>query len=302
MFTTLFPGFRSRHLSRNYPKKRWLRIYAYPFVFGAYNRLTAGQRLSPYWPIPVGPLMTAWRLVADPGVALGKPPQTRIVGLPNGLPLFILAAALFVGAYLSSAGILVRNLGRFPLWSLLLLTGVVAAIGGATAFLFAEEGRPSDEEAETPLAAPQGREMEPGTRELGRPRPEVGSQQSVDEPWRETWPDDDLSGSARSARPALTPGRTRPDLAPTEPEVVLPSRASPPAPPARAPFNPASDEALAEIEAILLSLESPTPSAPPAVRARPESARSKLEDIGPELDAIEREIAPRRQRTKPAPR
>lgn len=181
-----------------------------------------------------------------------------------------------------------------------MLAGVVAAVGGTVAFLFSADGLPSDVEFLDLSTATRGGEADDEIGALGRPQTQFGSRQSLDEPWRETWPDDDLSNVVPSAPPALTQAEARPELAPTQPEVVLP-RGAAPATPVRAPLSPASDSALAEIEAILLSLESPAPPAATAVKARPRPARSKLEDIGAELDAIEREIAPQRKRAKPAP-
>lgn len=239
--------------------------------------------------------------MTDPEEPFGKRQQTQTIGLPIGFPLYILAIALLVGACLSSAGLLVRNLGRVPLWGLLMMAGLVAAIGGTVAFLFADGGSPSDEEVENISTVPRGGEADRGLVELGRPRPEVGSRGILEEPWRENWPDDDLSGRAPPAPSTRTPVRTRPDLVLTEPEAVLPSGASP-APPPRAPVSPLPDSNLTELEADLLSRVSAASPLHAPGGTRPESARAELESIGAELDAIEREITSHRNRTKPAPR
>lgn len=155
------------------------------------------------------PLTAARRGVTDPKMPPGKPAQARTVGLPNGVPLFLLALALLVGAYLSWTGVLVRDIGRVPVWSLLMLTGFMAAIGGTIAFLFAEEDRSPEEEVKSYTSAQGGEMVHAANKEVGRPRPEVRRRQPSEEPWRETWPDEDRPGPLSSVPPVGSTPRAR---------------------------------------------------------------------------------------------
>lgn len=176
--------------------------------------------------------------MSEPDEPIEQSQQSRPPELPSGFPLFLLAAALLIVAYLLSTGNLIRFQDRIPLWTLFMLAGLVAAIGGTVAFFFAEESPSSEEKDTDRSAAPYPSEPLQQSVELGRPRPEVRPRPPVDEPWREAWPDDE------------PPVRTRP-VAPA------PAAASAPSVPALPPsVRSRLDSALRELRDVSVELDS----------------------------------------------
>ena len=213
--------------------------------------------------------------MSDTKVPAGTRPQVEPDGLPNGVPLFILSAAFIAGAYLSWAGFLVRNVGRIPLWSLLFLLGVLAAVGGVIAFLFAEEGQPFPGEVETIVTTPS-RPVGGDRAEVdrGRPRPEVRAEPAIRDPWRETWPEDGLPS------PQATTARVQPVAPSNQGKPKTTDRSRPPSPGPSANATPARRRPTpVELDQITTDIDS-----------------MEFESISAELDRIEREISSRRTR------
>lgn len=218
--------------------------------------------------------------MSDPEVRWDSREQGRSHELPAGVPLFVLAAVLFVGAYLLGTGLLVVNTGRLHIWSLLLLAGLVAAIGGTVAFFFTEEGPTLNEEilvssASTPRGGNAQRDQE-----LGRPRPEVRVLAPPEEPWREAWPEDEIS-----ERPSRAPSSGAPVISDSPKSTIPDSSASSPGHALPTPAPPAS----------ISSVVSRT-----KIRTKLDAALAELEAVGSELDEIERETSSHRKPTKPA--
>lgn len=126
--------------------------------------------------------------VSDPDRSTGARNDTVGNGPAGGIPLFFLAALLFAVAYLSRLGYLSLSVGRVSLWGVLLLAGLVSAVGGVLAHFFGEETPSSEGGDEEPIPREGGRPIPRAT-----PPPTVPQAVStpVDEPWRETWHKDE---------------------------------------------------------------------------------------------------------------
>lgn len=172
------------------------------------------------------------------------------------------------------------NTGRLHIWSLLLLAGLIAAIGGTVAYFFTEGGLPSEEEARTFVVPVQSGEIDHRERQFGRPRPEVKALPPSEEPWREVWPEDEIS-----KRPSPAPPLQASAARANPPSAIPDSFESPPSRPLPTAAPPASISTVASRRRI---------------RTKLDAALAELEAVGSELDDIERESTSRRAPTKPA--
>lgn len=106
--------------------------------------------------------------MSDPEEPYDEPPPPERA-LPNGGVLFLLALTLFLAAYLSWIGFLGINPGRFPLPSLLVLAGLLVAIGGTWAYFFVGGRALTSRRDPAQPRGPSDRGVQPGrSRAVGR--------------------------------------------------------------------------------------------------------------------------------------
>ena len=123
------------------------------------------------------------------------------------MPLLVLTALLFLGAFVLLAVEPRMGAGRFPLWSLLFTLGIVAAIGTTVSWFYASDAGETEPAASVPAAPPVVRRLD-----FGRPSPEVGTRSNPTRPVRAAnaektapWDEDVLPPVVpRGPRPVLT--------------------------------------------------------------------------------------------------